>query len=150
MVIIVQLKDIKHVGFTGTRHGLGDFQHKALEAWLQYFHCGGSKYFHHGDCIGADTQAHDIAVRLGYIIIVHPPENNSARTYCKAFIENIREEKPYIKRNHDIVDETQMLIGCSGSQHEERRSGTWATIRYGRKVENRVLILYPDGSWRGE
>jgi hypothetical protein len=129
---------------------MGHSQRIALEAWLNYFHCGGSKYFHHGDCVGADTQAHFIAVNLGYKIIVHPPINNRARSYCEVGKGEIREKKPYIDRNHDIVDETQMLIGCSGSQHEVLRSGTWATIRYGRKIGNRVLILYPDGSWKGE
>ena len=40
---------------------------------------GGAGEFHHGDCVGADSEAHDIADECGYGIILHPPTNQSER-----------------------------------------------------------------------
>lgn len=77
-------------------------------------------------------------------IIVHPPKNNTMRSYCKGDV--IKEEKEYIKRNHNIVDESDMLVAFPSTKSEILRSGTWATIRYARKQNKLVLIIFPDGS----
>lgn len=49
------------------------------------------------------------------------------------------------KRNHDIVDATEWLI-ATPKKFEEIRSGTWATVRYAKKVKKPVTIIWPDGS----
>ena len=53
--------------------------------------------------------------------------------------------KDYLERNHDIVDETDMLIATPGEEQEVQRSGTWATIRYARKQKRTILTIYPSG-----
>jgi len=53
--------------------------------------------------------------------------------------------RPPLTRNHDIVDCTELLIACPKSMKEELRSGTWATVRYARKLERPVIIIYPNG-----
>jgi hypothetical protein len=53
-------------------------------------------------------------------------------------------------RNHDIVDETELLIACPGELAEAVRSGTWATVRYARKLGRPIVIFWPDGSVTGE
>ena len=45
------------IGFTGTRQGMTAEQKSALRNLLD----GGAGDFHHGDCIGADSEAHGIA-----------------------------------------------------------------------------------------
>lgn len=66
------------------------------------------------------------------------------RSYCQGDV--IKEEKEYIQRNHDIVDDSDMLIAFPSTMNEILRSGTWATIRYAKKRGKMVLIIFPDGS----
>lgn len=83
---------------------------------------------HHGDAIGADAEAHDIAIGLGCAIVVHPPAVETQRAF-KAAAE-IRAAKPYLVRNKDIVRETALLIAAPAEPVEQLRSGTWSTVRY--------------------
>jgi hypothetical protein len=53
--------------------------------------------------------------------------------------------KPYLVRNHDMVDQSEFLIGTPGEEQEVLRSGTWATIRYARKLKRPILIILPKG-----
>jgi hypothetical protein len=49
------------IGFTGTQDGMTDQQKSMLRDLLD----GGTGEFHHGDGIGADSEAHDIATLCG-------------------------------------------------------------------------------------
>jgi hypothetical protein len=99
---------------------------------------------HHGDCIGGDAAADEIARQYGIRRVIHPPENPSKRARCAG--EVILPEKAYLDRNHDIVDVSDVLVACPKGMMEEQRSGTWATVRYARKLGRKVMILFPDGS----
>jgi hypothetical protein len=123
------------VGFTGTRLGMSDRQREGLQELLQGL---GATVLHHGDCIGADADAHHVAEGLGVPIVIHPPTNGSCRAYCKS--PTIRAPYDYLKRNHNIVDESDVLIAAPEGA-EVQRSGTWATIRYARKMGKTVHIL---------
>jgi len=129
------------VGFTGTKQGMTVEQKKVFWETVMVNEIS---EFHHGDCVGADADAHEIMV-TDHDIIIHPPKNPSKRAFCKKYRE-IREEKEYLDRNHDIVDETDMLIACPCGHSEVIRSGTWATIRYATKRGKLVFIIYPDGT----
>lgn len=98
--------------------------------------------FHHGDCLGADTEAHDIALSLGYSIIVHPPTNPALRANRRGIINH--PAKLYIERNHDIVDGCEVLVATPKTNIERQRSGTWSTIRYARKTGKRYYIINPN------
>jgi hypothetical protein len=129
----------KRVGFTGTSNGMTEQQKHVVARLLRY----SPIELHHGDCVGADADAHAIAEHQGLRIIGHPPVKFTKRAWCR-FHEK-REPKPYLVRNHDIVDETDVLIACPNSTVEIIRSGTWATIRYARRIGRIILIVYPDG-----
>ena len=103
---------------------------------------------HHGDCIGADEQLHEIARSLGIATVVHPPTSEKKRAFCKSFTRRY-EPKEYLSRNKDIVEESAMLIAAPDERevNEVRRSGVWATVRYARKAGLPVLVAYPNGSW---
>ena len=58
------------IGFTGTRYGMTVAQRRTLRSLLAN---GAGREFHHGDCVGADAEAHDIAVALGIEPVIHPP-----------------------------------------------------------------------------
>ena len=125
------------IGFTGTQKGMSDLQIEEIFNILTFFKDG---EFHHGDCIGSDIQAALIAKELGYYVVSHPPIIMSKRGY---FDQNDKILKPldYIKRNHVIVDCTDVLIAAPRTNIEEIRSGTWATIRYAEKKDKEILRL---------
>jgi len=130
---------VTKVGFTGTQAGMTPAQARRLTDFLK-----ADMEFHHGDCIGADAQGRNLAYALGARIIAHPPtdpKKQAGTGYHEAW-----GPRDYIQRNHDIVDAADYLIACPQHMVEELRSGTWATIRYARKVGKNVIIIYPDGS----
>lgn len=125
-------------GFTGTQEGMTERQQKTLILLLKDMK---NHVFHHGDCVGADEQAHFIAERCGLYIWIHPPINNNKRAFCES--DTILPAKEYIDRNHDIVDACDILIAAPKTLSEGLRSGTWATIRYARKNSIPCIILEP-------
>jgi hypothetical protein len=142
------------IGFTGSRHGMSEKQFTLLKAymkaiWLQK----NSVTVHHGDCIGTDTQVHHLAVEFDFNIVIHPPLNTRLRA-CNLNSGRplvIMPPKPYLERNHDIVDACLELVALPFQKTElQRGSGTWATIRYARSVERENFIIFPDGSTRHE
>lgn len=131
------------IGFTGTQKGMSVEQKQTFNRFFENV-CVAE--FHHGDCVGADNDAHEIMAKDHYMkIVIHPPKNPLKRAFCEDYDE-IRKKKEYLDRNHDIVDETECLWATPSGFQEELRSGTWATIRYAKKKGSMVLIIWPDGS----
>jgi hypothetical protein len=129
-----------NIGFTGTQQGMTAKQRASLETLLRHYLTLGATEFHHGDCIGADAQAHDIAVAIGYAPVIHPPKISKKRAFKRG---QVLPARPYLERNHDIVDASDVMIATPKSHVEELRSGTWATIRYTRKSGKHLHILAP-------
>ena len=102
--------------------------------------------FHHGDCVGVDQQA-AVMVRGMYTsatIHNHPPDNPKYRAYT--FADHLHEEKPYLKRNADIVAASDLMIACPATWVEQARgSGTWACIRECGRQGKSLTIIYPTG-----
>lgn len=141
----------KKAGFTGTHRGAIDSQLQELEQKLMALKEEGFGEFHHGWCIGADEQAAKIAKKLGYWVVAHPglaadPKNLLFRSEWDGNDE-IREAKAFIKRDHDIVDETELMLATPVSREEHTRSGTWTTVRYakkqGRKEGTTLFVFKP-------
>ncbi len=131
------------VGFTGTQSGMNARQALKLARFLAVLsEPSPIDEFHHGDCIGADKQFHQF-VQDCELTFIHPPENDKKRAWC--FSHHILKPKPYLERNHDIVNATDVLIATPRTSYEELRSGTWATIRYAIKKEKKVIVIYPQG-----
>lgn len=132
------------VAFTGTQIGCTDAQVAALARTLVALGCG---VLHHGDCIGADEVAHRVARAMGARIELHPPRNGSKRARCEMLRgEVVRPEGEYLARNRAIVDAGEVLVACPREETgEELRSGTWATVRYARRLGRPVLIIRPSG-----
>lgn len=133
-----------NIGITGTRLGLTE---KAKEQMLLYLQQNNHKInkIHHGDCVGVDKEIHEIIEnKYNYInIYIHPPSNNKFRAYCQSNF--IKKEYGYIKRNHNIVNESDILIAFPPTQKEILRSGTWSTIRYAIENNKSTYIIYPNG-----
>lgn len=131
------------IGFTGTQIGMSLGQMKALNyelAKMREFGTDTIHEFHHGDCIGSDSEAHEIALWLGYQIVIHPPNNPIKRAYCGNWTHRAI-EADYLVRNHNIVNSVEILIVAPKMNVEELRSGTWATYRYAKKMGKRIIML---------
>jgi hypothetical protein len=133
------------IGFTGTQQGLTPAQKKTLAYLLVTL---SPEQFHHGDCIGADEEAHNLATGLHIPITIHPPDNSTRRAWCRGGI--MCDPAPYLARNHAIVDEAELLLATPDGEVEKMRSGTWATIRYARKKGIPVRIILPGGNIHDE
>jgi len=121
---------------------------KELLSQIKLDHPSAILEFHFGLCIGADEQAAKIAKGLGFYIIAHPgysPRNREGRMFRSEFDGNdeVREEKPFLKRDEDIVNEVDEMIATPVSKEEEIRSGTWTTIRFARRRNRPIEIVYP-------
>jgi hypothetical protein len=127
------------IGFTGTQKGMTSYQMSKCYKVLERHN---PTEVHHGDCIGSDSQFHDIAMGLDIAIVIHPPINPAKR----AFKEDYFRRHPavdYLVRNNHIVNQCEILIATPETVEEELRSGTWATIRAARKADKVVIIIPP-------
>jgi hypothetical protein len=129
------------IGFTGTQNGMTQEQGDSVRKLLAVLYPR-INVFNHGDCVGADSQAHKIARSLGYYIVLFPPIQNGKRAFCSAD----REEQPndYLTRNRAIVRNSDIIIAApDGPEH--LRSGTWATVRHARFLKRELHIVHSNG-----
>lgn len=132
--------------FTGTsKQPITDKQLNSLRIILE-----GADLLRHGDCIYADEQCHHVAIELGIPVETHPCTITNKRAFCKTGVVREHDPLPPLERNHVMVDNSECLIATPRTREEEIRSGTWATIRYARKLQRKILIIWPDGKIKGE
>lgn len=133
------------VGFTGTQIGTTSEQHNRLCHVVQELT---PTEWHHGCCIGADEESVDVVWEYAKSakIVAHPPEKTGRMSRgSQRMSEDRREPRPYLERNRDIVNESEVLVACPDGDEEELRSGTWMTVRYARKKGIRIIIIWPSG-----
>lgn len=142
------------IGFTGQRGGMSDAQLDEVRGML----IGWGKRNEmrapvvtavHGDCIGADAEFDQLCAEVGIHRTKRPCTMNGEaehpfRAYTDA--QTIAEPTNPMARNRAIASTCDVLIACPPTKEELKRSGTWATIRYGRKYGKRVWVIAPDGS----
>jgi hypothetical protein len=144
------LETVSALGFTGTRQGMTNAQYYTVRALIAFM-C--PEVAHHGCCMGADEQFARICfeLRVGRIIS-HPPiktEFKALDTYSHVQ----RRERPYLVRNRDIVDESDLLLACpkdSENMVVPRKGGTWCTIKDARSQNRPLVSVYPGGNLEWE
>lgn len=136
------------VGFTVTREGMDKGQvHQLLEHLAILYSqppvgLFARHEFHHGDAIGADSQAHDL-VRKHFPnvhIEIHPCDLMSQRAYKQG--DRTHEPLPPLKRNRNIVRACSLLLVAPVTNIEETGSGTWSTKRYAEKTGVEYKLLW--------
>lgn len=138
------------LGFTGTERGMTQRQRDTVRYLFGEL---GLHVLHHGDCIGADAEAHRLARAVSAHIVVHPPSDESNR----AFMDDAHETRPayaFLTRNRHIVRDSRDGVIAAPHRADEPRStrgdGTWTTVRYARQAKRRIWIVAPDGTFREE
>jgi hypothetical protein len=135
------------IGFTGTRRGLTRPQDAALQHLLRSLE--NVQEAHHGDCQGADQCFHFLVKDIHPSVrrVLHPPLETAARAFCVA--EEHRPPLTYLARNRALVealvDTEDVLVACPNEAAEQRRSGTWSTVRYASGLGKGVLLVLPRG-----
>jgi len=133
------------IGFTGTRSGMSERQKDFLKRLIEQLQPI-TKVLH-GGCIGADMEFHEIC--KDYTREVYPGHSSSnpldlsnRGDYKDADV--IHSSQTHFKRNRDIVDSSDILIGAPYS--DIKTGGTWYTIKYATKLwlaggSNKIIIL---------
>ncbi len=129
------------VGFTGTRSGMRRAQRITVDLLLRDMRV---ERFHHGDCVGADAEAHALAMARELYIVLHPPTNPTKRAFCKGARET-RDPLSYLARDRAIVAETSLLIAAPRDDSDPGDGGTWYTINYALGASRRVIVVWPNG-----
>lgn len=131
------------LGMTGTRNPITTQQRDWLRSVLE--NCG---QLHHGACVNADEEAHDIAVGFDTTIVVHPPSDQRLMMPSWKWFQRggiyVMSPKPFLVRNRHIVADTERLIAIPDGPERET-GGTWYTVRHALKSGKGVTICYPDG-----
>ena len=98
--------------------------------------------FHHGDCRGADEEAHNIvrAIYGPYVQIhIHPPEIQTKRAHLTADVRYT--PKDYLERNKEIVLCSQLMFAAPMQNQNVQRSGTWSTVRFCHKGQHAACAI---------
>jgi len=141
-----------HIGFTGTSRGKGMTAAQTDAVFFLLCELKPTE-FHHGVCVGADAQAHRLALGLKTPIIGHPPVQQDRMATLTGFAR-LCEPQPYLKRNRDIVVAGRDGIIAAPRDFIEpankRGEGTWTTVGYARQAKRTLWIVYPDGTFKKE
>jgi hypothetical protein len=141
------------LGYSGPESGMTSSQIVTLRTFLEF---NTPDWARHGDCIGGDAQFHSLCMHFGIPVVIHPPDNSDKRAYCAQTSESrgkviiTRPARPYLERDDDIAKFCTTLIATPREHREIRRSGVWATVRYARRANKPVYIIWPDGKLRKE
>lgn len=133
------------VSFTGSMYGMTRWQARQLADWFRE-HRNRMMIFSHGCCIGADIEAHSLAREIcgSALFIAVFPSTAKTRAPIPEDSDHVAEPRPPLERNPDIVNVGHdMLLATPKEMHEVLRSGTWATIRYARKMKIPYKVLWP-------
>lgn len=130
------------IGITGTRKGLNDSQKRDLIKTLKILK---PTIFIHGMCKGVDTEAHYIVREIlpdckiiGYPGVSFVTGENY--DHIESDVDERKVEQTFLKRNRDIVNDCDFLIGCPYSKSPQI-SGTFYTINYAKNNKKNVLVI---------
>ena len=136
-----------HAGFTGTRHGMTAAQLDAVIDLMRELFKLDHVTAHHGDCVGADAEFHDVVNRVSFetsvpsFVVVHPPVDDSLRAFCVA--SEWRTPKNHFARNRDIVFDSDVMIGTPFEPVHQVRGGTWYTVDFAKKQRRPLALVLP-------
>lgn len=108
--------------------------------------------FHHGDCIGGDSEAHGIVSSITkWWINIHPAVNAGPKRAHRTGpnVMMTWDEKPPLVRNQIMVECCHFLLATPQQMAEPERlraGGTWYTIRHARKEGKPIIIVWPNGT----
>ena len=138
------------LGFTGSRRGMTAAQAATFKRLISEENV---TLFVHGDCVGADAEAHDMieAIKPEVNIVVAPSLNASLRAWCKPRTGVLCEARASVDRNRAIAIMCDELIAVPRKRLVPDggfipQSGTQQTIEFAQDNGRPVIIINEDGS----
>ncbi len=139
----------RHLAFTGSKDRVTIPQKQRLLCELKAARDEGFLWMHNGDCVQGDAIAAGLWADLNRKIMLHPPLKDGYRAFID-YADVVCEPRGYLERDQDMVECSERPYACPQTFDEQRRSGTWTTIRYARKLRMKIVIVLPDGTTRIE
>lgn len=138
---------LPQIGFTGTRHGMTPSQRSAVTAIVQEVARGAGFVAHHGDCVGADAEFHDLCrMEPLSVIVVHPGPLDDLPGQAGRIGDSRREPLSHMRRNKNIVMVSTVMIAAPFEMTEQAHGGTWRTIEMARRAKRPLAIIWRDGA----
>lgn len=135
------------IGITGTREGCNAAQLSELRERLVRLRATDyprTTTLHHGDCVGVDAEAHEIALELGMTVECHPPNEPRHRAYTTGW-HTLWREQSYRMRNMAIVEACDILLAVpERPESTAGKSGTWMTVRMARARHVKTVVIKGD------
>ena len=141
------MESLPQIGFTGTRHGMTSSQRSAVTVIVQGVANGAGFVAHHGDCVGADAEFHDLCRTEPFsVIVVHPGPLDDLPNQAGRAGDSRREPLSHMRRNKNIVMASTVMIAAPLEMVEQEHGGTWRTIEMARKAKRPLAIVWRDGA----
>jgi hypothetical protein len=128
------------VGFTGTCNGMTVAQRASVVELMRRIE---PHECHHGDCVGADRQFHEIARTGPRWMVGHPGPDEGLRANCD--FDETKEVLSHLARNREIVKSVDVVIATPQETEHQNFGGTWYTIDHAIKKGRPVHVVWPDG-----
>lgn len=104
---------------------------------------------HHGGCSGGDRMCHELCRDVfghGIHIIIHPMLNPPAGCQDLSDADEVKTARASSARNENIVRACMggVLLACPAAAELDpasRHSGTWQTVRIGRRLGVEAVIF---------
>lgn len=140
-----------HIGFTGTRFGMTEPQRRSVADRIDLL--ADIRCAHHGLCVGADAEFHEICRARAIPVAGHPGPDWPSGELCARIdsCSSMFERAGHMKRNSAIVAAVQIMIAAPYENEPQARGGTWATIGMARRALRRgtlkeLYVVGRDGS----
>jgi hypothetical protein len=78
-------------------------------------------------------------------VIGYPGHGADGVVNREGYADLQREPKPFLDRNTDIARDCTVLLATPRQPREIRYSGTWSTVRRGRRFKRGIMIVEPSG-----
>ncbi len=127
------------IAISGSREGMTRAQRVACSTILRAW---GATGIVHGDCIGVDAEAHEIAMRLGMASYFYPSnlDHYRAHTERRGGIQ-LAAPAPPMRRNGSIVSDGEALAAFPRPSSR----GTWDAVRKAGQLARPTVVLGEDG-----
>lgn len=157
-----------YLGVTGTQKGMTIAQCDSAKELIMCLNLEWSfSGFRNGNCIGCDEEWIDLCHNTMHdsvpFFIHRPSDTRKESSYLydrcretshdgliKTFFEGrnifFMPRRPYLSRNIDIAGGSDIVIATPKTMEEEKRSGTWHTVRRARLFNRYIHIVWPDGT----
>jgi len=135
------------VGFLGTTNGMTTKQYNAVSKYIMSLKPNSGFDFHHGQCIGADKQFHDIIYNNTMAtIIIHPPYEKKDVFEVKVNRRIIfLPPKSYLIRNMEIVLASEFLISAPSGMKDIMKSDVWTALKFAKSKMIDFIAILPNG-----